>query len=95
MSCANSTAIETYSSREMHVNYFFNQPASSLNNKTYFECVVYCVIENNRCAVSVSMDKRCEWYLSSASYSYGSAIAVGKKQRTTMQLCPTGIARFL
>ena len=95
MNCANSTAIETFISREMFVNYFFHQSASSLSNITLLDCAAHCMDENKFCAVAVLMDQRCEWYLSSASYSYGSAIAVGKNKRTTIRLCPIGIYIYL
>ena len=95
MNCANYNATETYKSREMLVNYFFHRSDSSLHNTTLSECTAECRLRKYRCAVAVLMDQSCDRYLSSASYSYGSVLAVGKNTRTAMQICPTGISSHL
>ena len=92
MNCENSTETETFrsGSTEVFANYFFDQSDVSIDNKTFSECTRDCQNEYKRCAVAVSTGEGCELFLSSSSYSYGTALSVGKNKQSTIQICPTG-----
>ena len=73
-------------------DYFYNKPRGKVENSMQADCETLCQVHSNTCAV-VEKSVDCNWYESSATYSYKVA---GPKLDVEwiIKICPTGMDKL-